>query len=251
MYKQEENEIRKGPWTVEEDRLLIHYIALHGEGRWNSLAKAAGLKRSGKSCRLRWVNYLRPDLKRGNITPQEERLIIDLQSRWGNRWSRIARRLPGRTDNEIKNYWRTRIKKKLQDRNLFSQHSIYSNWMPNPFLQENNVAEEDWVSQDSIFSNCMPDQYSMLQDSGAEKDYLQESLLLTNTVADFDEEARTEFSIAPSNSNTISDGGNNFEESRDIVENMGMSFQMESFEAMLPELYGFLMDDGPVSLFTG
>ncbi|KAK7279174.1 hypothetical protein RJT34_24220 [Clitoria ternatea] len=108
----EEEVWRKGPWTAEEDRLLVEYVRLHGEGRWNSVARLAGLKRNGKSCRLRWVNYLRPDLKRGQITPQEESIILELHARWGNRWSTIARSLPGRTDNEIKNYWRTHFKKK-------------------------------------------------------------------------------------------------------------------------------------------
>lgn len=104
-------ELRRGPWTVEEDLQLVNYVDAHGEGRWNSLARSAGLKRTGKSCRLRWLNYLRPDLRRGNITPQEQLLILELHSRWGNRWSKIAQHLPGRTDNEIKNYWRTRVQK--------------------------------------------------------------------------------------------------------------------------------------------
>ncbi|KAE9589777.1 hypothetical protein Lal_00021642 [Lupinus albus] len=106
---------RKGPWTSEEDMLLIDYVKQHAEGRWNSVARLTGLQRNGKSCRLRWVNYLRPDLKRGQITPQEESIILELHARWGNRWSAIARSLPGRTDNEIKNYWRTHFKKKTRN----------------------------------------------------------------------------------------------------------------------------------------
>ncbi|KAF3778099.1 Transcription factor [Nymphaea thermarum] len=109
--QEEDADLRRGPWTMEEDHILMNYIAIHGEGRWNSLARCAGLKRTGKSCRLRWLNYLRPDVRRGNITPEEQLLILELHSRWGNRWSKIAQHLPGRTDNEIKNYWRTRVQK--------------------------------------------------------------------------------------------------------------------------------------------
>ncbi|KAG8086456.1 hypothetical protein GUJ93_ZPchr0010g7796 [Zizania palustris] len=111
--------VRKGPWTMEEDLGLVNYIAVNGEGAWNSLARAAGLNRTGKSCRLRWLNYLRPDVRRGNITPEEHTLIVKLQARWGNRWSKIAKHLPGRTDNEIKNFWRTKIQKK-QRRSTYS-----------------------------------------------------------------------------------------------------------------------------------
>lgn len=108
----------KGAWTKEEDDRLIAYIKAHGEGCWRSLPKAAGLLRCGKSCRLRWINYLRPDLKRGNFTEEEDELIINLHSLLGNKWSLIAARLPGRTDNEIKNYWNTHIKRKLLSRGI-------------------------------------------------------------------------------------------------------------------------------------
>ncbi|KAI9119864.1 hypothetical protein K1719_009253 [Acacia pycnantha] len=107
--------MNRGAWTAIEDKILIDYIKIHGEGKWRHLPKRAGLKRCGKSCRLRWLNYLRPDIKRGNITHDEEDLIIRLHNLLGNRWSLIAGRLPGRTDNEIKNYWNTNIGKKFQN----------------------------------------------------------------------------------------------------------------------------------------
>ncbi|CAB4302836.1 unnamed protein product [Prunus armeniaca] len=106
--------LNRGAWTGMEDKILREYIRVHGEGKWRNLPKRAGLKRCGKSCRLRWLNYLRPDIKRGNITRDEEELIIRLHKLLGNRWSLIAGRLPGRTDNEIKNYWNTTIGKKIQ-----------------------------------------------------------------------------------------------------------------------------------------
>ncbi|XP_062076534.1 transcription factor MYB60-like [Humulus lupulus] len=105
--------IKRGPWTAEEDEVLAKFIRKEGEGRWRTLPKRAGLLRCGKSCRLRWMNYLRPSVKRGHIAPDEEDLILRLHRLLGNRWSLIAGRIPGRTDNEIKNYWNTHLSKKL------------------------------------------------------------------------------------------------------------------------------------------
>ncbi|GER53262.1 Myb-related protein [Striga asiatica] len=109
----DKNGLKKGPWTAEEDAKLIQYINAHGPGNWRTLPKNAGLERCGKSCRLRWTNYLRPDIKRGRFSFEEEETIIQLHSVLGNKWSAIAARLPGRTDNEIKNYWNTNIRKRL------------------------------------------------------------------------------------------------------------------------------------------
>uniref|UniRef100_J3MD19 Uncharacterized protein n=1 Tax=Oryza brachyantha TaxID=4533 RepID=J3MD19_ORYBR len=106
--------LKKGPWTAEEDQKLVGFLLTHGHCCWRVVPKLAGLLRCGKSCRLRWTNYLRPDLKRGLLSDDEERLVIELHKQLGNRWSKIAARLPGRTDNEIKNHWNTHIKKKLR-----------------------------------------------------------------------------------------------------------------------------------------
>ncbi|PKA57347.1 Myb-related protein 308 [Apostasia shenzhenica] len=117
--------INKGTWSREEDERLVTYIRAHGGGCWRSIPKAAGLLRCGKSCRLRWINYLRPDLKLGNFTSEEENVIIKLHAFLGNKWSMIARQLPGRTDNEIKNYWNTYIKRKLLQRGIDPQTHNY------------------------------------------------------------------------------------------------------------------------------
>ncbi|KAI0513672.1 hypothetical protein KFK09_009702 [Dendrobium nobile] len=105
--------LNKGQWTPEEDEILVSYIQNYGHENWRALPKEAGLLRCGKSCRLRWINYLRPGIKRGNFTKEEEDAIISLHQMLGNKWSAIAMMLPGRTDNEIKNVWNTHLKKRL------------------------------------------------------------------------------------------------------------------------------------------
>ncbi|XP_041993414.1 transcription factor MYB97-like [Salvia splendens] len=104
--------LKKGPWTAAEDLLLLEYVKKHGEGNWNAVQRNSGLMRCGKSCRLRWANHLRPHLKKGAFSAQEERLIVELHAKMGNKWARMASELPGRTDNEIKNYWNTRLKRR-------------------------------------------------------------------------------------------------------------------------------------------
>ncbi|KAL2541000.1 myb domain protein [Abeliophyllum distichum] len=108
----ENGPLKKGPWTSAEDAILVEYITKHGEGNWNAIQKHSGLARCGNSCRLRWANHLRPNLKKGAITPEEECRIIELHAKLGNKWAQMVAELPGRTDNEIKNFWNTRIKRR-------------------------------------------------------------------------------------------------------------------------------------------
>ncbi|THG16183.1 hypothetical protein TEA_020620 [Camellia sinensis var. sinensis] len=120
-----ENEVKVRDWTEVDSELLSvraevltkeNIVEPMGERLWDLVAKVSGLRRSGKSCRMRWMNYLRPNLKHGRLSAEEERIILQLHKQWGNKWSKIARRLPGRTDNEIKNYWRSHLRKNAQVR---------------------------------------------------------------------------------------------------------------------------------------
>ncbi|XP_065015015.1 transcription factor MYB120-like isoform X1 [Musa acuminata AAA Group] len=149
--------LKKGPWTPAEDAILMEHVRRHGEGNWNSVQRHSGLARCGKSCRLRWANHLRPNLKKGSFSPEEELLILRLHSQLGNKWARMAAHLPGRTDNEIKNYWNTRLKRRqraglpiyppeLQDGVGFDHYQLKheaptSLWTPPPLPSPSFAAE--------------------------------------------------------------------------------------------------------------
>ncbi|XP_076913249.1 transcription factor MYB59-like [Bidens hawaiensis] len=167
--------MRKGPWTEQEDVQLVSVVNICGDRRWDFIAKVSGLKRSGKSCRLRWVNYLHPGLKRGKMTPQEECRILELHTKWGNRWSKIAQKLPGRTDNEIKNYWRTHTRKKAQEKKRafssspsLSDSSAYSSVTSNPTVDSMPMSETKERSfydtgglEMVTMTNCKSNNYNM------------------------------------------------------------------------------------------
>ncbi|XP_004305611.1 PREDICTED: transcription factor MYB82-like [Fragaria vesca subsp. vesca] len=144
----EKEDMKKGVWTAREDQILIDYVKKHGEGKWGKISRETGLRRCGKSVRLRWLNYLRPGIKRGNIAEDEEELIIRLHKLLGNRWSLIAGRIPGRTDNEIKNYWNSTLRRKLQQQN-HSNETKENSLSPR---RSGGAAEEDEPEKDEPHS---------------------------------------------------------------------------------------------------
>ncbi|CAI8603110.1 unnamed protein product [Vicia faba] len=146
--------LKRGPWSLEEDQILISYIQKHGHGNWRALPKLAGLLRCGKSCRLRWINYLRPDIKRGNFTNEEEESIIKLHKMLGNRWSAIAAKLPGRTDNEIKNVWHTHLKKKLNkiSSELSNKRVVSKQKIKRSVSNSSTITESECTTSSSDFS---------------------------------------------------------------------------------------------------
>ncbi|KAI3469772.1 hypothetical protein Pfo_026435 [Paulownia fortunei] len=175
--------LKKGPWSPEEDQILVSYIQQHGHGNWRALPKQAGLLRCGKSCRLRWTNYLRPDIKRGNFSKEEEETIINLHEMLGNRWSAIAARLPGRTDNEIKNVWHTHLKKKLknyQSSQDSKRHSIISIPKCDTKVLENSNSGKNIVTSPQQSSSEM----SSVTDSSTE----MEKMVVKNEEMDYSSE---------------------------------------------------------------
>ncbi|XP_060201473.1 transcription factor RAX2 [Lycium barbarum] len=156
--------VKKGPWSPEEDAKLKEYIEKFGTGgNWIALPQKAGLRRCGKSCRLRWLNYLRPNIKHGEFSDEEDRVICSLYANIGSRWSIIAAQLPGRTDNDIKNYWNTKLKKKLmgyvssshkiRPLNHHHQHQIITNAYNNNYCQQLSLLQASSLLVSSNYNN--------------------------------------------------------------------------------------------------
>ncbi|WOK98783.1 transcription factor MYB23-like [Canna indica] len=160
MCEKPKQSYRKGLWSPDEDQRLRDYILKHGHGIWSVVPIRAGLQRNGKSCRLRWINYLRPGLKRSAFTPEEEAIVMKLQAILGNKWSQIAMHLLGRTDNEVKNHWNTYLKKKVLKVDGSSSHSsmtkaLDNNRQPKPEHFLDNRNSQVSLSEDSLGS-CSP-----------------------------------------------------------------------------------------------
>ncbi|XP_059636852.1 transcription factor MYB36-like [Cornus florida] len=144
--------VKRGPWSPEEDSTLKNYVERYGTGgNWIALPHKAGLKRCGKSCRLRWLNYLRPDIKHGGFTEEEDNIILTLYSNIGSRWSVIASHLQGRTDNDVKNYWNTKLKKKLSAKK--TTHNNINNTNCDVITINNSMNFTSTASQTSCYGN--------------------------------------------------------------------------------------------------
>ncbi|KAK4356423.1 hypothetical protein RND71_025394 [Anisodus tanguticus] len=147
--------VKRGPWSTEEDAKLKDFIHKYGTaGNWIALPQKAGLRRCGKSCRLRWLNYLRPNIKHGDFSDEEDRVICSLYANIGSRWSLIAAQLPGRTDNDIKNYWNTKLKKKFMG--LIIANNSSNNQRKSPYFPSTTT---NLQAQPQIISGLFKDSY--------------------------------------------------------------------------------------------
>ncbi|MCD9644055.1 hypothetical protein HAX54_032027 [Datura stramonium] len=163
--KEVKTRMKRGFWKPE-DLILKNCVETQGEGNWVTISEKSGLM-SGKSCRLRWKNYLRPNIMRGMMSEDEKDLIIRLHKLLGNRWSLLAGRLPGRTDNEVKNFWNTHLNNKRscrgkkkhvksQEANTHSPHGKMQEY-PAETVSNQEVATktvlDSWIEEIQDF-NC-------------------------------------------------------------------------------------------------
>ncbi|EOB15043.1 Myb proto-oncogene protein [Nosema bombycis CQ1] len=148
--KQYGSRIIKGPWTKEEDSKLIELIEKYAPRNWSFISKKMGT-RLGKQCRERWHNHLNPNITKKPFSIQEDMLIVELHKKHGNKWSEIAKHLPGRTDNAIKNYWNSSIARRTQKGKRNSMFCSIDDFHKNtPLLNKDGLQSQNfWIGQQS------------------------------------------------------------------------------------------------------
>ncbi|WOK91463.1 transcription factor RAX1-like [Canna indica] len=215
--------VKRGPWSPEEDAVLKNYIGKYGTGdNWIALPHKAGLNRCGKSCRLRWLNYLRPDIRHGGFTEEEDDIICSLYRKLGSRWSIIASHLRGRTDNDVKNYWNTKLKKKLITR-------------PDPNLSISNPILIRRPSTTTTPPLVRAETYEMESISALTEDFARKFYSQPSPFLSSHEEA----SAASSSTVTVDDGRSNSYKNWSAGGQAGI----EEDDLLLSELdFGFLRD---------